>query len=104
MSCGTVRAVSGLTSDAQTISIEWKSDAVNLTKKFPRGVATASSEEGDDEGFDGDEGSFFHFFTEQFDPNSVSRLVVSSPITPLGSHLHLCVSHLRHAIHESDEF
>jgi hypothetical protein len=70
--------VSGLTSDAQTISIEWKSDAVNLTKKFPRGVATASSEEGDDEGFDGDEGSFFHFFTEQFDPNSVSRLVGSS--------------------------
>jgi hypothetical protein len=67
--------VSGLTSDAQTISIEWKSDAVNLTKKFPRGVATASSEEGDDEGFDGDAGSFFHFFTEQFDPHSVSRLV-----------------------------
>ncbi|RSH94609.1 hypothetical protein EHS25_004413 [Saitozyma podzolica] len=64
-----------------TISIEWKSDAVNLTKKFPRGVATASSEEGDDEGFDGDAGSFFHFFTEQFDPHSL-RAILHDDILP----------------------
>lgn len=50
----------------QSQSIDWKADQ-DLTQKYPR------NRTGDDaEDFEGDAGSFFHFFTEAADPESVS--------------------------------
>lgn len=54
----------------QAIKINWKSDDKNLIAKQPRAKL---GEDNDDEGFDGDFGSFFCYFTEDEDPFAVSQ-------------------------------
>jgi template-activating factor I len=48
----------------QASTIDWKD---NLCEKYPRKKVQDNSEE-----YDGDQGSFFHYFTEASDPWSVS--------------------------------
>jgi template-activating factor I len=58
----------------QSTTIDWKSDEQNLCKRFPRDKAQVLEEQDiDDDDFDGDTGSFFHYFTESYDPYEVSR-------------------------------
>lgn len=52
----------------QATEIHWKSDDKNLCAKHPRSNVDGD----DDEGFDGDFGSFFHYFTGSDDPFDVS--------------------------------
>lgn len=55
---------------SQPTTINWKSDDVDLTKKFPR-----QTDSEDPEDFEGDSGSFFHYFTAATDPFSVGFAV-----------------------------
>lgn len=56
------------------ILIDWKSEERNLCKKHPRVAASgqAADEVDDGEDFDGDFGSFFHWFTSKTDDFGVS--------------------------------
>ncbi|WVQ83600.1 hypothetical protein IAT38_005741 [Cryptococcus sp. DSM 104549] len=54
--------------EASATKIDWKSDAVNLTAKMPRISQTQGGDADDlEDGFEGDAGSFFHYFEEEAD-------------------------------------